>query len=92
MLTRIYQGLWLLFAVALGAFMFAGALTGWTAYMFGTACFGLVFFGMMFVLPYNITHGQPAKLAAAPRAKAKLQAIRERWEPTDTAMRQLKYH
>lgn len=89
MAALIYKTLLAIFALVVAVLFMTGTLTGVTLYIAGVTAFGLIYFGMMFVLPFNITHGGIEK-AARPVADTK--TFRERWQPTDMAMQQLKYH
>lgn len=91
MIGFIYKIVFAVFAIAVGVLFVAGMLTGWTLYVAGVTAFGLIYFGMMFVLPFNITHGGLAN-AEKPHVRAEIKKVRESWRPTDIAMQQLKYH
>lgn len=56
MLTKIYAGLWFIVAFAAGLLFLIGNFTMFTAVVFGFIVFGLVFAGMMCVLPYEVSH------------------------------------
>lgn len=91
MIGFIYKIIFAVFAVAVGALFLAGMLTGWTLFVAGVTAFGLIYFGMMFVLPFNITHGGLAN-AEKPMIRTEINKVRERWQPTDMAMQHLKFH
>lgn len=56
MLTKLYIAIWAIWAfLGLGGFAI-GVLTGYPLVFFGMAAFGLIYFGMMFVLPLTIAH------------------------------------
>jgi hypothetical protein len=61
MLTKIYQVSWLLAAIAAGLLFVSGNLSALTTVVFGFIAFGLVFAGMMIVLPATIAHPEPVK-------------------------------
>jgi len=58
-MARIYWLLWLAGLIVVGAFYLTGNLTYFSAVIFGFISFGLVFMGMMFVLPFSVTHPEP---------------------------------
>lgn len=51
MLTKIYFAIWFLVLVALGAFFATGNCTEFVMVVFGFVAFGMIFMGMMSVLP-----------------------------------------
>ena len=59
MLTRIYVGLWFAVILTAGVIFLAGNFTMLTAVVFGFIAFGLVFMGMMCVLPSSVAHPRP---------------------------------
>lgn len=61
MLTKIYALIWLAVAFAAGVFFLTGNFTMVTAVVFGFILFGLVFMGMMSVLPATVAHPAPAR-------------------------------
>lgn len=56
MLVKSYWSLWIVFAVTVGAFLLDGAFTMFVAVVYGFIAFGLVFAGMMCVLPEVVAH------------------------------------
>jgi hypothetical protein len=56
MTPKFYSFLWALFAVAVGVFWFGGAMSMFAVTVFGFVSFGLVFVGMMCVLPGVVGH------------------------------------
>jgi hypothetical protein len=69
-LTKIYFGLWGVMAVAAAVLFAIGNMTMLTLVVFGLMSFGLVFMGMMGVLPIIVTHPANEKTempAKAPR-------------------------
>ena len=56
MSPRTYWFLWILFAASAGILWLAGMLTMVAAVVFGFIAFGLVFAGMMCVLPGVVAH------------------------------------
>ncbi|QYO65465.1 hypothetical protein [Leptolyngbya sp. 7M] len=56
MFTKIYMGLWALWAVTGLVAIATGWMAGFPLIIFGMITFGLIYFGMMFVLPVSITH------------------------------------
>jgi hypothetical protein len=76
MLVKIYWVTWGVFALA-GLLLFAaGSFTMITAITFGFIAFGMVFMGMMGVLPAMISH--PAPPVEAKVAAPQMQPARER--------------
>lgn len=77
MLTKLYIAIWAMWAVLGFGGLATGMMSGYPLVFFGMAAFGLIYFGMMFVLPLTITHPEiaidngpaiapaPAKLIAA---------------------------
>ena len=68
MSPRFYGFLWILCGVSAGILWLAGVFTMLAAVVFGFVAFGLVFVGMMCVLPAQVSHPSAprAKLPAAP--------------------------
>ncbi len=56
MLVKSYWSSWIVFAVMAGIFVSVGAFTMLVAVVFGFIAFGLVFIGMMCVLPGEVSH------------------------------------
>jgi hypothetical protein len=59
MVAKIYGAICGLFAASAAIFIVTGNFPAITAVVFGFIAFGLIFMGMMFVLPYTITHATP---------------------------------
>lgn len=68
MVTKVYTMICTLFAVATAALLVSGNFTMMVAVVMGFIAFGVVFMGMMFVIPFTATHPTPSK-AAIPPAK-----------------------
>jgi hypothetical protein len=68
MTPRFYAALWVVFGVLVGAVLLVGSMTSMAMVIFGFAAFGLVFVGMMCVLPGTVSH-PPEKHETAPRAQ-----------------------
>ena len=64
MLVKIYWTIWAMVAAAAAMFFVAGYFTALTAVVFGFTAFGLVFMGMIGVLPAMVTHPTPPKQKA----------------------------
>lgn len=62
MLTKIYAGCWALFLLAGLVLFLTGNFTMLVAVWFGFIAFGIVFMGMMGVLPASISHPAPVKV------------------------------
>ena len=68
MLTKIYAGLWTIFLLAAAIVFVTGNLTMFVGVVFGFVAFGMVFMGMMGVLPATVVHPAPieAKIETDP--------------------------
>ena len=75
MSIRFYSYLWMIFWAAALLLWLVGAFTMMTAVVFGFTAFGLIFMGMMFVLPSNVHH-EPVHEEA--NSKPPVEAIIER--------------
>lgn len=56
MLEKIYFTVWALFLLALGVFYMTGILTPMIEVVFGFVFFGLIFMGMIGILPFHVSH------------------------------------
>lgn len=56
MLIRIYETLWLLIAIAAFITYITGNFGFTTGVVFGFICIGLIFMGMIGVLPFSASH------------------------------------
>jgi hypothetical protein len=61
MLTRIYGLMWLLTALAMGIFFITGNLGATALVVFGFIIFGLLYMGLISVLPFWATHDTSIK-------------------------------
>lgn len=61
MLVKIYALLWAGVGIAAGGLYVSGNLTMLMLVVLGFVCFGLVFMGMMSVLPATVVHAKPAE-------------------------------
>ena len=77
MSPRFYGFLWVLFWVFAAIFWLAGMFTMLVAVVFGSIAFGLVFVGMMCVLPAHVSHPE-APRAKLPAAKIEPRAAKEK--------------
>ena len=68
MLVKMYWMAWALTAVAALMVLVAGYFTLMMATIFGFIAFGLVFMGMIGVLPSMVSHPAPPKPVAVPAA------------------------
>ncbi|MBK8302978.1 MAG: hypothetical protein IPK98_06100 [Chloracidobacterium sp.] len=77
MTPKFYSSLWALFAVAVGVVWLGGVMSMFAITAFGFVSFGLVFVGMMCVLPGAVGHShEPTeKGPVAKRVKAKTEAL-----------------
>ena len=64
MLTKIYTGLWAIFLLAAAIIFVTGNFTMFVGVVFGFVAFGMVFMGMMGVLPATVVHPAPATAEA----------------------------
>ena len=69
MSPRAYKYLCIAFCLTAGLFWVTGLMTPLVFVVFGFVSFGLVFMGMMCVLPASVSHPQPAKTKPAPAAR-----------------------
>ena len=74
MSVRFYQITWLIFILVVAAFFFTGNLTPVVGVVFGFIIFGLIFMGMMSVLPTSIVHPAPEsdRLGAGMRTRLRV--------------------
>ena len=68
MSPKFYSFLWILYFVAAGVMWLAGVLTMLSVVVFGFVAFGMVFMGMMCVLPGAVSHPTP-EIAKEPTQK-----------------------
>lgn len=68
MSPKFYSFLWILYFVSVGIMWLAGVLTMIAGIVFGFIAFGLIFTGMMCVLPGVVSH-PPVKKAKMPRSE-----------------------
>ena len=61
MSPKFYSFLWVLYFVSAGIMWLAGVLTMLAIVVFGFIAFGMVFMGMMCVLPAAVSHPAPKK-------------------------------
>lgn len=69
MSPKFYGFLWMLFTVSAGVLWLGGVFTMLTAVVFGFIAFGLIFTGMMCVLPGTVSHHSPAGVAPEPQPR-----------------------
>jgi hypothetical protein len=80
MSPKFYRSLWFIFAVAAAALWLGNLFTMLTAVIFGFIAFGLIFTGMMCVLPAMVAHPPVSKAGDSARTKV------------DPAVRPVKVH
>lgn len=68
MVTKIYKTVWSIVAIVALILFLSGNFTSLAAVAFGFVIFGLVFAGMMIVLPHEVSHPKPKKIKVAPEA------------------------
>jgi ABC-type branched-subunit amino acid transport system permease subunit len=59
MIVKVYWSIWALVLLLAAVLFVAGQFTDVTVVFFGFVVFGLVFMGMMSVLPAGIIHSEP---------------------------------
>jgi hypothetical protein len=64
MIVRIYWSLWVLTALSAIVLFLVGGLSMVAAVVYGTVAFGLIFMGMIGVLPNLATHPTEARIAS----------------------------
>jgi hypothetical protein len=80
MIVKVYWSIWAFVLLLAGALFVAGQFTDVTAVFFGFVVFGLVFMGMMSVLPATIIHSELHQ-----RKTEKVAEVRHRSEKIVTA-------
>lgn len=60
MIVKIYGMLWAILAIVAGLTFVTGNMTEIAGVAFGFVVFGLIFMGMISVLPFTISHPNPA--------------------------------
>lgn len=55
-MVRVYETIWALIAIAVAAVLVTGNMTMLVAVSFGFVIFGMIFAGMMMVLPATVAH------------------------------------
>ena len=98
MITKVYFALWGLLFVAAAVIFLIGSMTPMTLVVFGFISFGMVFMGMMGVLPILVTQPEPAKATRVPKERpvkepaVKLSgALSGFFEPNGISIRKPKY-
>lgn len=103
MIVKIYLTIWAAFLIATIALFLTGNLTVLVLVALGFISFGMIFMGMMAVLPATISHpappryieAQPAAVRTklAPRAFGSVRAFMTGlFHPTNVEIRRPKYH
>jgi hypothetical protein len=93
MLTKIYAGLWMVCLVTAGVFYLTGNMTMLAVVGFGFVAFGMVFMGMMGVLPATVVHHRPAlakveveKMPATERIGNRIRSYKESLSSNNVAV------
>jgi len=68
-ITKVYFALWGLLLLAGAVIFLIGGMTPMTLVVFGFISFGMVFMGMMGVLPILVTHAEPEKAIKIPKER-----------------------
>ena len=87
MAKKIYTVIWALYFALAALFFVTGNLTMMTGIVFGFFAFGIIYFGMMSVLPSTVGHNAPReepKPAPAPAVAAK--PAKESYVPAGSAV------
>ena len=102
MSVKAYKLTWLIFLVIAALTFLSGNMTPLVGVIFGHVVFGMIFMGMMVVLPTSISHPAPASQGpgALKRARSVLSKLRGRvsqtsgsWmSPNTVEVRHPKYH
>lgn len=82
MSPRFYGYLWILFAVSAGLFLLFGALSMVVVVVYGFIAFGLIFAGMMCVLPGIVAHPTEKTNTLPAAAKKEKRSFRKELEPS----------
>ena len=88
MLMKAYLRLAAVFSVIVGGLFVSGLLTGWLLVAAGFAAFGVVFAGMICVLPSVVSHPAPharGDAARGSRKRARTRHPRPAWTAIDPA-------
>jgi len=90
--TKAYFALWVLLGVVAGIVFLTGNMTMMAVVVFGFISFGMVFMGMMGVLPFAVTHNKPAAepkpvKRSQPKAAAKVSAVTGWFDPAAVAIK-----
>ena len=88
MYRKIYMGAWAVYFSAIALLAIFGMLTGLSVTILGMAAFGLIYFGMMLVLPLSIKHpGEATDGKGVTRQRTTvLGGLIKSWNPTDTSV------
>jgi len=97
MITKIYFAIWLFVGILAALLYITGNFGPITAVTFGFVVFGMVFMGMMSVLPATLAHpeavtGEVARVPLGKRIRQYAHAVRENWVTPDIEMRNPKFH
>ena len=82
MILKIYKTLWAIIAALAAVIWLAGFMTPMTLVAFGFVLFGMIFMGMISVLPSTV-HEQPAQPKAKPIVK---QQVKEGYVSPNSAI------
>lgn len=83
MILKVYGMLWAMLAVTAGIIFLIGNFTQMTAIIFGFICFGMIFLGMISVLPSTVVHHEPR---GKPQAMPVPQPARNDYVPANSAV------
>lgn len=75
MILKIYKALWLVGILMAAGVYFAGMMTEMMEVIFGFLTFGMVFMGMISVLPVTISHPELGKRSEKVEAQASAPSV-----------------
>lgn len=97
MLLNLYKALWIIAAVATMLFVVTGNLGAMALVVLGFLLFGLVFMGMISILPTMVSHAHEEAAAVIPQAsfaenaKERVSAVQATWSP-DVDVANVQFH
>jgi hypothetical protein len=71
-MLKIYGALWIVIAIMAALLFVTGNFSMVTLLVFGVVCFGMIYMGMISVLPSTIVHHVPAVPKVKPAKPAKV--------------------
>jgi hypothetical protein len=88
MLVKIYQTLWAIIGALAAIIWLTGSMTPIVVVAFGFVCFGMLFMGLISVLPSTVGHNSPHAQPAAPAkpVAAAREESRKAYAPSNSAV------